>query len=68
VQPLIEPSHSRTTSQIQAALLDPNSHFEIAGSSMYTGALAARPSALLAMARRASFPSSDGTLPFAAPG
>src|SRR5215212_4785882 len=34
---------------------------------MYTGALAARPSALLAMARRASFPSSDGTLPFAGP-
>jgi len=49
------PSHNRATSQIQAALLDPNSHFEKAGSSMYTGALAARPPALLAKARRASF-------------
>jgi hypothetical protein len=29
-----QPSHSRATSQIQAALLDPNSHFENAGSSM----------------------------------
>jgi hypothetical protein len=29
-----QPSHSRATSQIHAALLDPNSHLENAGSSM----------------------------------
>src|SRR5215217_1933507 len=58
-----QPSHNRTISQIQAALLDPNSHLEIAGSSMYTGALDGRPLAVLAMARPASFPSSNGTAP-----
>src|SRR5688572_11758842 len=50
-----QPSQSLATSQIQAALLDPNSHLENAGSSMYTGALDGRPLAVLAMARPPPF-------------
>jgi hypothetical protein len=50
-----QPSHSLATSQIQPAALDPNSHLENPGSSMYTGVLDGRPLAVLAMARPASF-------------